>query len=152
MAELGDGDGGGASEAGTRLGHVHLQVADIPTAEGFYHDVLGFDVTVRSYPGALFLSAGGYHHHVGVNTWASAGAPPPPPGSAGMSRLQLVVPEADDAAAMAQRARAAGLELREAGKELEFDDPSGHRVAVHADDDTRYGGDNDRGTESDGET
>ncbi len=59
---------------GTTIGHVHLQVADIPDAEAFYHKVLGFDVTARGYPGALFVSAGGYHHHLGLNTWHSAGA------------------------------------------------------------------------------
>jgi catechol 2,3-dioxygenase len=65
--------------AGTTIGHVHLQVADIPEAEAFYHGVLGFDVMVRSYPGALFVSAGGYHHHLGLNTWQSlrSGAPSP---------------------------------------------------------------------------
>ncbi|MEJ7717739.1 MAG: VOC family protein [Thermoleophilaceae bacterium] len=57
------------------MGHVHLSVADLAETESFYADVLGFDVTVRSYPGALFLSAGGYHHHVGANTWTSAGVP-----------------------------------------------------------------------------
>ena len=60
---------------GTTMGHVHLQVADIPAAERFYNRALGLDVMVRSYPGALFLSAGGYHHHLGLNTWQSEGAP-----------------------------------------------------------------------------
>ena len=67
--------------AGTRMGHVHLQVRDIPEAEAFYAGALGFDPTVRGYPGALFVSAGGYHHHLGLNTWGTAGAPPPPPGA-----------------------------------------------------------------------
>ena len=61
--------------AGTTMGHVHLQVADIPPVEGFYNGALGLDVMVRSYPGALFLAAGGYHHHLGLNTWQSQGAP-----------------------------------------------------------------------------
>ena len=64
---------------GTRLGHVHLNVADLAASEAFYVGALGLDVTVRGYPGALFVSAGGYHHHVGLNTWMGAGAPPPPP-------------------------------------------------------------------------
>ena len=60
--------------AGTRMGHVHLQVSDLDEAEEFYRGVLGLEVTVRGYPGALFVSAGGYHHHIGLNTWRSAGA------------------------------------------------------------------------------
>src|SRR5574341_1976790 len=63
----------------TRIGHIHLHVADLATAEAFYRDVLGFDLMVRYGSSASFLSAGGYHHHIGVNTWAGAGAPPPPP-------------------------------------------------------------------------
>src|SRR5204862_360510 len=77
-----DGDGAGM-EAGTRIGHVHLQVSDIGPAEKFYEHGLGFDVVVRSYPGALFVSAGGYHHHIGMNTWNSTGGSPPPPGTRG---------------------------------------------------------------------
>jgi len=75
MAELPAGDGPDGMPPGTVMGHVHLSVADLAETESFYADVLGFDVTVRSYPGALFLSAGGYHHHVGANTWTSAGVP-----------------------------------------------------------------------------
>ncbi len=60
--------------AGTRIGHIHLQVSELDPAERFYSGVLGFDVTVRTYPGALFTSAGGYHHHIGLNTWQSRGA------------------------------------------------------------------------------
>ena len=72
---------------GTVMGHVHLQVADVPEAERHYAGGLGFDVTVRGYPGALFVSAGGYHHHLGLNTWGTRGAPPPPPGARGLVRL-----------------------------------------------------------------
>ena len=75
----------------THIGHVHLQVRDIPETEEFYAGMLGFDVTVRSYPGALFVSAGGYHHHLGLNTWASAGAPPPPSGARGLDRFEVIV-------------------------------------------------------------
>jgi catechol 2,3-dioxygenase len=77
---------------GTIIGHVHLQVADVPSAEAFYAGELNLDVTVRSYPGALFLSRDGYHHHIGANTWASAGAPPPPPGARGLSWFELALP------------------------------------------------------------
>jgi catechol 2,3-dioxygenase len=93
MAELPqDGDGG--MPDGTVIGHVHLHVADLGPAEEFYAGELGLDVTVRSYPGALFLSDGGYHHHVGLNTWAGEGAPPPPPGSRGLEWFELRRPGA----------------------------------------------------------
>jgi catechol 2,3-dioxygenase len=117
--------------AGTTIGHVHLQVADIPAAEGFYNGALGLDVMVRSYPGALFLSAGGYHHHLGLNTWQSQGAPPPPDGALGLDRYELVLPDAaarDDAAAR----------LAQAGDPVRLDegvlatDPSGNRVLLTA--------------------
>jgi catechol 2,3-dioxygenase len=94
--------------AGTSIGHVHLQVANVRDAEAFYAGVLGFDVTVRTYPGALFVSAGGYHHHVGLNTWESAGASPPPPGATGLRSFELVLPSSEDAKHVADRARAAG--------------------------------------------
>ena len=77
---------------GTDIGHVHLQVSDLVRAERFYHDVLGFDVTQRTYPGALFLSAGGYHHHIGLNIWASSSAPPPPGDAVGLLSFEIVVP------------------------------------------------------------
>ena len=78
IAGLAD-DAGDGMPAGTTMGHVHLQVAGLAPADSFYHRLLGMDVTVRSYPGALFMSAGGYHHHIGANTWESHGGPAPPP-------------------------------------------------------------------------
>jgi catechol 2,3-dioxygenase len=77
LGEPGGERAGTRMPAGTTLGHVHLQVADLGDAEAFWVDALGFDVTVRGYP-APFVSAGGYHHHVGLNTWAGVGAPSPP--------------------------------------------------------------------------
>ena len=74
LAEAGD-DGTDGTPAGTTMGHVHLRVAGIPAAEAFYNGALGLEVMVRSYPGALFVAAGGYHHHIGLNTWQSEGAP-----------------------------------------------------------------------------
>jgi catechol 2,3-dioxygenase len=88
MAEL-PADEDSRMPEGTVMGHVHLHVADIAGAEAFYAGELGLDVIVRSYPGALFVSRGGYHHHVGLNTWAGVGAPPPPPGSRGLERFEL---------------------------------------------------------------
>jgi catechol 2,3-dioxygenase len=81
---------------GTRIGHVHLNVADLADSEAFYCDELGFEVTVRAYPGALFVAAGGYHHHVGLNTWNGPGAPPPPEGAIGLRHFEIVVPGGSD--------------------------------------------------------
>ena len=105
----------GASElqgevpAGTRIGHVHLQVSELGEAEAFYHGVLGFDVVVRGYPGALFVSAGGYHHHIGLNTWHSAGAAPAPAGSVGLRSFAIELPDERDLAAVLGRLEAAGV-------------------------------------------
>ncbi len=73
----------------TTIGHVHLHVPSLETAEAFYCGDVGFVPTLRRYPGALFVSAGGYHHHVGLNTWAGAGAPPPPPDAVGLTRFTI---------------------------------------------------------------
>jgi catechol 2,3-dioxygenase len=134
LGELGDGDEpANGMPAATTMGHVHLQVADIPAAEGFYNGALGLDVMVRSYPGALFLAAGGYHHHLGVNTWQSQGAPPPPEGALGLDRYELVLPSADERDAAAER-------LGESGDPVRLDegvlatDPSGNRVLLTAGD------------------
>ena len=75
-----------------RMGHVHLKVADLERALGFYRDVLGFELTQRFGTSAAFLSAGGYHHHIGLNTWESAGGTPPPPGTTGLYHLAIVYP------------------------------------------------------------
>jgi catechol 2,3-dioxygenase len=128
LAEAGDEAANGVP-AGTTMGHVHLRVADIPAAEGFYNGALGLEVMVRSYPGALFLSAGGYHHHLGVNTWQSQGAPPPPEGSLGLDHYELVLPTVDE------RDAAAG-EVGELGDPIHTDDgvlatdPSGNHVLL----------------------
>jgi len=132
LGELGPGDQeANGMPAATTIGHVHLQVADIPAAEGFYNGGLGLDVMVRSYPGALFLAAGGYHHHVGLNTWQSQGAPPPPEGALGLDRYELVLPSADERDAAAGR-------LGESGDPVRLDegvlatDPSGNRLLLTA--------------------
>lgn len=117
---------------GTTMGHVHLNVADIPEAETFYAGGLGLDVTVRGYPGALFLSAGGYHHHVGVNTWFTAGGPPPPEGALGLRHFGLLVPDDAAAEAMAERLRGTGLEPVTEADGFVVADPSGNRVAVRS--------------------
>jgi catechol 2,3-dioxygenase len=132
LAELDTGEEApNGMSAGTTMGHVHLQVADIPAAEGFYNGALGLDVMVRSYPGALFLSAGGYHHHLGVNTWQSQGAPPPPEGALGLDRYELVLPsEASvDEAAAALGEHGDPVRLEEG---VLATDPSGNRVLLTA--------------------
>ncbi len=84
--------------AGTSIGHVHLKVANIERALGFYRDILGFEVTQWYGDEAAFLSAGGYHHHIGLNTWESLGAPPAPRRSAGLFHLAILYPERRDLA------------------------------------------------------
>jgi catechol 2,3-dioxygenase len=115
---------------GTRIGHVHLNVADLRAAEQFYGGGLGLDVTVRGYPGALFMSAGGYHHHVGLNTWAGEGAPPPPAGARGLAWFELVVPDSDEVARVEHRLRDAGFEPQAGDTEVAALDPSRNRVRV----------------------
>jgi catechol 2,3-dioxygenase len=94
-----------------RVGHVHLKVADLDRALDFYHGVLGLDVTLRFGKSAAFLSAGGYHHHVGLNTWESAGGTPPPPGTTGLYHLALLYPTRAALADALRRLLAAGIEL-----------------------------------------
>lgn len=127
----GEGEGG-AAPPGTSVGHVHLQVSDLAAAERFYGDVLGFDVTVRGYPGALFFSAGGYHHHVGVNTWSTAGGPPPPPGARGLSRFEIVLPGLAELDREAERLETAGTEIRRDGSGVHVADPSGNWILLRA--------------------
>jgi catechol 2,3-dioxygenase len=76
-------------DAGTVIGHVHLHVAQLRDAEALYCDRIGFTTMVRRYPGALFVAAGGYHHHMGLNTWAGVGAPPPPENAVGLARFTI---------------------------------------------------------------
>src|SRR5690242_16125526 len=79
-------------DARVRIGHVHLKVADLERALSFYCGVLGFELTARIGPGAAFVSAGGYHHHIGLNTWESLGGGPPPPGSTGLYHVAILYP------------------------------------------------------------
>lgn len=95
--------------AGTRIGHTHLQVSELERTEQFYAGVLGFDVVVRAYPGALFVSAGGYHHHLGLNTWHSRGSGPPAPGAVGLRSFEVLLPDADALEAVLARVADAGL-------------------------------------------
>jgi catechol 2,3-dioxygenase len=115
----------------TRIGHIHLQVAELDEIERFYAGVLGFDVMVRGYPGALFVAAGGYHHHIGLNTWNSRGGARPSPGSAGLRAYEIRL---GDGAAVDQalaRVREAGIatEVGSGGATL-VRDPSGNGVLL----------------------
>ncbi len=116
--------------AGTRIGHVHLQVAAIPAAEAFYLDALGFEATVRGYPGALFVAAGGYHHHVGLNTWAGQGIPAPPEGARGLRRFTIVLPDEEAFEDVLEAAAAAGFEATDEDGKTVVTDPSGNRAAL----------------------
>ena len=115
---------------GTTMGHVHLQVSDLSEAEAFYAGVLGFDVMVRRYPGALFVSAGGYHHHLGLNTWNSAGAPPGEPGAVGLRSYEILLPSSEELEKVADRVRAAGIELTPADDGFLAQDPFGNGVLL----------------------
>lgn len=100
LLSAGDGKAWRGMPSGSRVGHIHLHVGNIDTAADFYHDTLGFDKIVWSYPGALFLSAGGYHHHLGTNTWAR-NASPAPLDEARLMEWTIVVPSRADVAAVA---------------------------------------------------
>lgn len=113
---------------GTTIGHVHLHVGDLGEAETFYHHALGFEKTVWSYPGALFLSAGGYHHHLGTNVWS----PGPAPGAdrARLLEWELVVPSSDDVVSAASSLRDAGYTIDDTGHAVRVADPWGTPVRV----------------------
>jgi catechol 2,3-dioxygenase len=118
--------------AGTTIGHVHLQVAELADTEAFYSGVLGFDVTVRGYPGALFVSAGGYHHHIGLNTWHSRGSGPAAQGAVGLRSFEVLLPNALELERVLDRVRGAGLPLHEASDGWLIRDPSGNSVVLRA--------------------
>ncbi len=113
------------------VGHVHLSVGDIASAREFYVDRLGFETTATFGPQALFVSAGGYHHHMAMNTWKSAGA-----GrrqlALGLGRVEIVVPGADDVGELGERMAHFGVAARDDGRSLEFDDPWDNVVQVRA--------------------
>src|SRR6187399_678868 len=97
--------------AGTRIGHVHLKVADLERALGFYCGVLGFELTQRYGRQAAFVSAGGYHHHIGLNTWESRGGSPPAPGTTGLYHVAIVYPSRRALATALKRLADAGVPL-----------------------------------------
>ena len=121
-----------------RIGHVHLKVADLDRALGFYRDVLGFALTQRYGNQAAFLSAGGYHHHIGLNTWESAGGSPPPPQATGLYHLAILYPNRTELADALRRLQQAGIELEGASdhgvsEALYLRDPDGNGVELYWD-------------------
>ena len=124
--------------AGTRIGHVHLKVADLDRALAFYCGVLGFELMQRIGPQAAFISAGGYHHHIGLNTWESLGAPPPPPGTTGLYHLAILYPTRAQLADALRRLIAADIPLDGASdhgvsEALYLRDPDGNGVELYRD-------------------
>jgi catechol 2,3-dioxygenase len=121
-----------SAPAGTRMGHVHLQVSELEQTEAFYSGVLGFDVVVRGYPGALFVSAGGYHHHLGLNTWNSVDSGPAVAGAVGLRSFDVILPDSAELEQVLGRVRAAGLALEESADGALVRDPSGNGVVLRS--------------------
>src|SRR5450432_3515781 len=124
--------------AGTRIGHVHLKVADLDRALGFYCGVLGFELTQRLNSGAAFISAGGYHHHIGLNTWESKGGHPPPPGTTGLFHTAILYPSRAALADALHRVMQAGIHLDGASdhgvsEALYLRDPDQNGVELYCD-------------------
>jgi catechol 2,3-dioxygenase len=133
LGELDAADAGATDTAlpeGTRMGHVHLDVADLDAAEAFYAGLLGFDVTARGYPGALFVAAGGYHHHVGLNTWRANGAPAPPVGAAGLRAFELTLPDVESRDEAVSWLVEGGVEVGESDGAATARDPAGNPVVL----------------------
>ena len=128
LRELDDAPWAGMA-AGIVIGHVHLHVADLRASEAFYGGVLGFELMQR-FPGALFMAAGGYHHHLGLNTWAGVGVPPAPPEAAGLRRFTILLPDSDAREAVAERVRATGLALEEREEGLLLRDPAQNAILL----------------------
>jgi catechol 2,3-dioxygenase len=115
---------------GTDMGHVHLQVADVPETVAFYRDVLGFGLTALLGDQAAFLSAGGYHHHIGGNVWNSRGAPPPGPGTAALRHATIVLPDAAERDRVAGRVADSGQDPEVRPDDVLVRDPSANALAL----------------------
>jgi catechol 2,3-dioxygenase len=122
----------------TRIGHVHLTVSDLERSLKFYRDLLGFEVTTWYGDSAVFLSAGGYHHHVALNTWAGKGATPPPPGHTGLYHLAILYPNRKELARALKRLMEADYPIEGASdhgvsEAIYLSDPDGNGVELYAD-------------------
>jgi catechol 2,3-dioxygenase len=125
-------------DPGTDIGHVHLKVADLDRAVDFYRDVLGFDLMQRIGDQAAFLSAGGYHHHIGLNTWESAGGAPPPPGTTGLYHVAIRHPTRAALARTLRRVLDAGVPVQGASdhgvsEAIYFADPDRNGIEIYWD-------------------
>ncbi|MFY0608313.1 MAG: VOC family protein [Cyclobacteriaceae bacterium] len=124
--------------AGTRIGHVHLKVSDLDRALAFYHDLLGFEIMQRMGDQAAFISAGGYHHHIGLNTWSSKGQPPAPKNQPGLFHTAILFPTRRDLAQIALRLLEEAYPLTGAAdhgvsEAIYLDDPDGNGVELYWD-------------------
>ncbi len=138
MERVSDQPGSKPIHPEVRIGHVHLKVANLDRAIAFYRDVLGFELTQRYGAQAAFLSAGGYHHHIGLNTWESQGGSAPPPGSTGLYHLAIVYPTRVELADALRRLIKAGIQLEGASdhgvsEALYLRDPDGNGVELYWD-------------------
>jgi catechol 2,3-dioxygenase len=127
-----------SAPAETRIGHVHLKVADLDRALAFYHGILGFEITQRYGGSAVFLSAGGYHHHIGLNTWESKGGKPPAPGTTGLYHTAILYPDRAGLAGVLKRLVEAGYPIDGASdhgvsEALYLTDPDGNGVELYRD-------------------
>jgi len=128
----------GPIDSGVRIGHVHLKVADLERALDFWCGVLGFELTQRYGRDAAFVSAGGYHHHIGLNVWESRGGSPPPAGSTGLYHVAILYPSRTALSDALRRLRAAGIPLEGAAdhgvsEALYLRDPDGNGVELYRD-------------------
>ncbi|HLO97058.1 MAG TPA: VOC family protein [Fimbriimonas sp.] len=123
--------------AGTTIGHVHLKVSDLERSIAFYRDVLGFEVTQLYGDQAAFLSAGGYHHHIGLNTWMSKGGPPSPRGAAGLFHVAILFPERRDLALAVRNVLenhiAVSASDHGVSEAIYFSDPDGNGIELYWD-------------------
>lgn len=122
----------------TRIGHVHLKVSDIDRALAFYEGVLGFEVTSRLGDQVVFLSAGGYHHHIALNTWESKGSTPPPAGHTGLYHFAILFPSRKDLAAAVRRLKSAAYPIDGAAdhgvsEAIYLTDPDGNGIELYVD-------------------
>ncbi len=122
----------------TRIGHVHLRVADLDRAVAFYENVMGLELMQKYGDQAAFMSAGGYHHHVGLNTWGSKDGTPPPPGHTGLFHLALLYPDRAALAAALKRVVEAGVQIEGASdhgvsEAIYFSDPDGNGIEIYRD-------------------
>ncbi len=118
-----------AMPAGTKLGHMHLRVGNIANARAFYHDVLGFDI-VMQMPTALFISAGGYHHHIGMNVWESNGGKPAPEQSTGLREFSISLPDRTELDRLTQQIEAAAIPVEHLGDSALISDPWQNRIKL----------------------